>query len=209
MELIWQISLFALLGYFLGSLSFAKWIAAMHGVNIFEVGSGNPGATNVKRALGAKVGNTVFLLDFLKGFAAAGLPWFIMSGEHNEMLAIVGLVFAVIGHSFSIFLKFRGGKGVATTMGGLLAIMPVVVIIGILVWLLVFYSLRYVSLASILFGVSLPISALLLKEPSWFVGFSIFIAVVLVVRHKSNIVRLMQGTENRFVKKPKPQEGNS
>jgi len=205
MELVWQITLFALLGYILGSLSFAKWIAAMHGVNIFEVGSGNPGATNVKRSLGAKAGNMVFLLDFVKGFAAAGIPWFAMSGEHNEMLAIVGLVSAVVGHSFSIFLRFRGGKGVATTMGGLLAIMPLVVVIGIVVWLVFFYSLRFVSLASILFGVSLPMSAWLLKEPQWFFGFSIFIAVVLVVRHKSNIVRLIQGTENRFVKKPKTQ----
>jgi len=205
MELVWQITLFALLGYILGSLSFAKWIAAMHGVNIFEVGSGNPGATNVKRSLGAKAGNMVFLLDFVKGFAAAGIPWFATSGEHNEMLAIVGLVSAVVGHSFSIFLRFRGGKGVATTMGGLLAIMPLVVVIGIVVWLVFFYSLRFVSLASILFGVSLPMSAWLLKEPRWFLGFSIFIAVVLVVRHKSNIVRLIQGTENRFVKKPKTQ----
>ena len=201
MQLIWQIVLACTLGYLLGSISFATLIAKKHGIDIFKEGSGNPGATNVKRVIGKKAGNTVFVLDFLKGFVAALIPLLLGSIENRELLSICALIAAIAGHSFSIFLKFRGGKGVATTMGGFLALAPWVLIIGAVVWLITFYSLRYVSLASMLFGVSLPISSFIMKESQWILGFCTLIACLLIVLHRSNIGRLLNGTENRSIKK--------
>lgn len=201
MHLTWQIVLACTVGYFLGSVSFAALIAKQHGVDIFKEGSGNPGATNVKRVVGKKAGNTVFFLDFLKGMVAALLPLLLVSSEHRELLSICALIGAIAGHSFSIFLKFRGGKGVATTMGGFLALAPWVLLIGAVVWVVVFYSLRYVSLASMLFGLSLPVSSFALGESYWVLGFCVLIACLLIVLHRSNIVRLLNGTENRSVKK--------
>ena len=200
MQLIWQIVLACTLGYFLGSVSFATLIAKQQGVDIFKEGSGNPGATNVKRVIGKKAGNTVFFLDFLKGFLAALVPLLLASAEYRELLSICAVVAAIGGHSFSVFLKFRGGKGVATTMGGFLALAPWVLFIGAVVWLISFYSLRYVSLASMLFGVSLPISSFILGMSQWVFGFCALIACLLIVLHRSNIVRLFNGTENRSVK---------
>ena len=110
----------AIIGYVLGSLPFGYLVARTHGVDIFKVGSGNPGATNVKRSLGAKAGNTVLVLDVLKGAAATAWPLLPMVAAPRPMvLALIGVVMAVVGHSFSIFTKFRGGKGVATAAGGL------------------------------------------------------------------------------------------
>ncbi len=204
MNLFWQLALFCGAGYLLGSLSSATLIARRHGVDIFKEGSRNPGATNVKRVLGKAAGNTVFVLDFLKGTAAALIPLLAASPEYREILGILALLAAILGHSFSIFMRFRGGKGVAVTMGGMMALSPVVVLIGIAVWLIAFFSLRYVSLASILFGLSLPISSYFLGESNWVFGFCLLIAALIVVRHKSNIVRLKKGTENRFLKDGPP-----
>lgn len=193
-----SIILVTLIGYLLGSVSFAVLVARSKGVDIFKVGSGNPGATNVKRTLGAKLGNTVFALDALKGFIAAGWPLLVMG---DLRLGIIGLVAAIIGHSYSVFLKFRGGKGVATTMGGLLALMPLVLLVGLLVWLAVFYTSKVVALASILFAVSLPLSAWLLHgagDPRFLLG--LLLGLLIVVRHRSNIARLLQGKENTFKK---------
>jgi acyl phosphate:glycerol-3-phosphate acyltransferase len=198
MQLIWQILLACVVGYLLGSVSFATLIAKKHGIDIFKEGSCNPGATNVKRVLGKKAGNTVFALDFIKGFVAAVLPLLLAPVENRELLAIISIIAAIVGHSFSIFLRFRGGKGVATTMGGFLALVPWVLLIGLIVWLVVYYSLKYVSLASILFGVSLPVSAYFLNESIWVLGFCGLIAGLLVIRHRQNIGRLMRGAENRF-----------
>jgi len=196
-----NIILVSLVGYFIGALSFAVLIAKSKGVDIFKEGSGNPGATNVKRVLGSKCGNLVFALDALKGLVAAGWPRLIFEGDLGLKLAVVGLVAAIIGHSFSVFLKFRGGKGVATTMGGLVAIMPLVLLIGLLVWTICFYSTKVVALASILFGVSLPIAAFLrfdTSDPRFTLG--VVLGVLIVVRHRSNIVRMFAGKENSFKK---------
>jgi len=193
-----SIVLVSVAGYLLGSISFAVLVARSRGVDIFKEGSGNPGATNVKRTLGAKLGNTVFALDALKGFLAAGWPLWVFG---DLRLGVIGLVAAIIGHSFSVFLKFRGGKGVATTMGGLLALMPVVLLVGLLVWLAVFYTSKVVALASILFAVSLPVSAGLLhgpRDPRFLLG--LLLGLLIVLRHRSNIARLLQGKENSFRK---------
>lgn len=194
-----NIILVTLAGYLLGALSFAVIIAKSKGIDIFKEGSGNPGATNVKRVLGSKYGNSVFALDALKGLVAAGWPRLVFEGDLGLKLAVIGLVAAIIGHSFSVFLKFRGGKGVATTMGGLLAIMPIVLVFGLLVWAICFYATKIVALASILFGVSLPIAAFVLfdtSDPRFTLG--LVLGVLIVVRHRSNIVRMFAGKENNF-----------
>ena len=191
-----SILLITIIGYFLGAISFAVIIARSKGVDIFKEGSGNPGATNVKRILGKKWGYTVFALDALKGFTAAGLPLMVYG---DDRLALIGLVAAILGHSFSVFLKFRGGKGVATTIGGLLALMCPVVLIGLVVWLIIFYTKKIVALASIFFAVSLPISAYFIydtEEPRFYL--SAALALFIVMRHRSNIIRMFSSNENKF-----------
>ena len=191
-----SILLIAIIGYLLGAISFAVIIARIKGVDIFKEGSGNPGATNVKRILGRKWGNAVFALDALKGFTAAGLPLLVY---HDDRLAVIGLVAAILGHSFSVFLKFRGGKGVATTIGGLLALMYPALLIGLVVWLIIFYAKKVVALASIFFAISLPMSAYFIygtKDPRFYLG--VVLALFIVVRHRSNIIRMYSGKENKF-----------
>lgn len=161
----------------MGSLPFGYLVAKAKGVNIFEVGSKSPGATNVRRVLGNGPGNLVFVLDAFKGTLAALGPgvWLhhmIMTGKVDAegvfppvnwrwffVPSIIGLSFALLGHSYSIFTKFRGGKGVATTAGGFLVLMPWVLVIAVTVWVLTFKLSRYVSLASILAALALPMAA--------------------------------------------------
>jgi len=136
----------------------------------------------------------------VKGIAAVWLGKGLaveMTLEQAQLIGIVALLGAIVGHSFSVFLKFRGGKGVATTIGGLAALMWPVVLAGLVVWVVVFYATKYVSLASILLGVSLPITALVLQRSVVDIWFCVFLTVLIVVRHLSNIRRLLAGTENR------------
>lgn len=190
-------------GYLLGAIPFAVIIARFCGVNIFKVGSGNPGATNVKRSCGKWAGNICFILDVAKGFLATfwvfHSEFFGIQLSDPQSLCYVGLVSAIIGHSFSVFIKFRGGKGVATSIGGLLAVMWAAILIALIVWLVVFYSTRYVSLASIAMAISMPVAAAFLYGcPGVHVYLSLAIAAVIIYRHRSNISRLIKGTENRF-----------
>jgi len=194
-------------GYLLGSISFAVLVARQHGVDILKAGSGNPGATNVKRVIGKGPGNLVFVLDFLKGLIGAGWP--DLAAQFHLLpinapvlwMGIAGLAGAILGHSFSMFLGFKGGKGVATTIGGLMALMPLVILGGLLVWAVVFYSTRYVSLASIAMGLVLMPIAALLGQPREKIGLCIALAILIIVRHRANLQRLMNGTENKFEKK--------
>ena len=201
----------ALAGYILGSIPFGVLVAKRAGVDIFSVGSGNPGATNVLRSVSKPAGYLVFFMDFLKGLIATTwflFPWVSFSGDST--LGLWGLPGAVLGHTYPIFTRFRGGKGVATTMGGLLGVMPVCLILGLVTWLLIFFSTRYVALASIGFGLSLPVCAIVnawSNENSSSVAGKMILAFVImswiVWRHRSNITRLRAGTENRFQKKSK------
>lgn len=190
----------AVLGYLVGSVSFAVLIARSRGVDIFTVGSGNPGATNVLRTLGKGPGYLCFFLDALKGMAAVQIGYGLATQAHSVgiLLPIVALFAAILGHSFSIFLDFRGGKGVATTIGGLLTLMPLVMVVGLLVWVAIFFSTRYVSLASLGLGASLPLSTLVLPQYRWpHVFLSLIVAALIFVRHRKNIERLRAGTEPR------------
>jgi glycerol-3-phosphate acyltransferase PlsY len=193
-------------GYLLGSLPFGYLIARAKGVNIFEVGSKSSGATNVVRVLGKGPGYLVFFLDVLKGVAAVAIPWeniikSFFTDDQAILLHVAGLVGAIIGHSFSCFIKFRGGKGVATATGGFLVLLPIATLIAGAVWIMAFYASRYVSLASIIASIALPAGAFFLHEPPLLQWFALLIAVLVIVRHRANIVRLLNGTENKFVKK--------
>jgi glycerol-3-phosphate acyltransferase PlsY len=217
--------LIALIGYFLGALPFGYLVAKAHGVDIFKAGSGNPGATNVRRVLGSRAGNMVFALDFLKGSLAAALPLLLafltaryvnlppnlpadevanfqaeaMSAAKIEALfAVLG---AVLGHSFSVFTHFKGGKGVATAAGGLVVLMPIPCLIGIVVWFVTYYTTRYVSLGSLLAAVAVPLAGWLMVFPLPLKLVATLVGLFVIIRHRINIQRLLNGTENRFVKK--------
>jgi glycerol-3-phosphate acyltransferase PlsY len=202
----------AVVGYFLGALPFGYLVARARGINIFEHGSKNPGATNVRRVCGKGPGNLVFALDAVKGAAAAGWPIALALSDidghfcGNSLagalyLAVTGLIAALIGHSFSCFTKFKGGKGVATASGGFLVLMPLPLLVGLGVWLATFYTTRYVSLASMLAAIALPIAAFFFKQPNLLIGLGGVIALFVVLRHRTNIARLLSGTESKFVKK--------
>ena len=200
-----------MVGYLLGSIPFGVLVSKRMGVDIYSVGSGNPGATNVLRSIGKPAGYTVFLLDFLKGVLAT--VWFkfglvAFSGDPN--LALWGLPAAVLGHTYPLFAKFKGGKGVATAMGGLLGVMPGCLLIGLVSWGVIFVTTRYVAVASIGFGLSLPLCSIIGYWNAEDKGghfskviLSLIIMVWIIWRHRSNLQRLKDGTENRFERKTK------
>jgi glycerol-3-phosphate acyltransferase PlsY len=196
-----------LISYLLGAIPFAVLVARMRGVDIFRVGSGNPGATNVKRSVGKWAGNMVFLLDFCKGLLAVTIGKAIVTSMHSgmsvwvlEWLPVLCLCAVIIGHSFSVFIRFKGGKSVAVMMGGLTLLMPWVLAIGVVVWLFIFFSTRIVSLASIVMAVSLPGVAMALRLPNSRIHFLFGILLFVLIRHRSNLVRLWKGIEPRFEK---------
>ncbi len=203
----------ALMGYLLGALPFGYLVARAHGVDIFKAGSGNPGATNVKRVLGSKAGNIVYVFDALKGVVAAGWPlvWCLAlrPSDHlcgndpsaASMLGVAGLVAAVLGHSFSCFTRFKGGKGVATASGGLLVLMPLPGLIAILVWIITFVLSRYVSLASLLATLAVPTAAWSLGLPLTLKLMATGLSGLVVVRHSANVRRLLAGTEHRWTRR--------
>jgi glycerol-3-phosphate acyltransferase PlsY len=194
-------------GYVLGSVPFGLLAARMKGVDIRRHGSGNIGATNVWRVCGWRYGLPVFLLDLLKGVAAVLLAsWAAGRMAANPEWTRIGAGMAcILGHSFPIWLRFKGGKGVATSLGVLAGLMPLVSLAVLLVWAVVFKAGGYVSLASIVAALALPLFAagaqLAGRGYGWpCVGFGAFAAVLVVVRHRSNIGRLMAGTESSFRK---------
>ncbi len=190
----------ALVGYLLGSLPFGYLVARAKSVNIFEVGSKNPGATNVRRVLGNGPGNVVLFLDAAKGAAAVG--WVLwLDGAQLELLQMIGLVASVLGHSFSCFTGFRGGKGVATGAGGFAVLFPWGALIALGVFMACLAVSRFISLSSILAAITLPISAYSLHRSPLLVGVSVVIALFVILRHRANIGRLLAGTENKIGQK--------
>jgi acyl phosphate:glycerol-3-phosphate acyltransferase len=197
-----------LIGYLIGSVPFGYLAGRIAGIDIRKFGSGNIGATNAVRVLGRRYGYPVFALDFLKGAGAVEVSLLISSGFHssqpnNEIYAIVAGISSVIGHSYPVWLRFKGGKGVATSGGVIFSLMPFAALIVGVVWIVVFLVTRYVSVASISAAVALPVSVgaiIYFRQQSAFVllYFSIFLAVLVVVRHRSNLSRLLNGTEPRF-----------
>lgn len=190
--------------YFLGAVPFGLLMGRLKGIDIRQHGSGNIGATNVLRVLGKPMGITTFALDALKGF----LPAFFFPGLFGvyadlEIMSVACGAAAILGHNFPVFLGFKGGKGVATSAGVLVGIAPQAALVGLGVWIFFFFTLRYVSLASILAAAAVAGSGWWLYRDSHVVLPSVLTALGLlaILRHKTNIRRLLDGTENRFERK--------
>lgn len=196
--------------YLLGSIPFGYLAGKFAGIDIRKFGSGNVGATNVVRVLGKKYGYPVFVLDFLKGFGAVRISMLMATGtliEWNspEIFGIAAAMSCVIGHLYPPWLKFKGGKGVATAAGALFALAPIVGVIGVVIWMVMFWVTRYVSLASVTAAVALPVVILVISWRSQnakaIFYFSVCVAAVVIWRHRSNLLRLLRGTEPRFTRK--------
>jgi len=192
--------------FLLGSIPTGYLVARAKGIDIRRHGSGNIGATNVLRTLGKPLGIFVFVIDALKGFAAVWLTPFLVAPPTPEWLPVVAAVAAIVGHNYTPWLGFRGGKGIATSAGVLLALMPWAVLAIAVVWFAVFSATRYVSLASISAAAALPVAVALL----WHFGaggnlplliFALLISALAIWRHRSNIQRLRDGTEPRIERK--------
>ena len=164
-------------------------------IDLRKYGSHNIGATNAWRTLGKVPGIIVFLADSLKGQAGVLLG---LSLVGTPLAAVIGGLLAIIGHSFSIFLRFRGGKGVATSLGVLTMLMGNVTLIVFALWFTIVYMTRYVSLGSVVAGVLTPILAALFVYPMEYIVFTVIAALLVIVRHRENIKRLMNGTENKI-----------
>ena len=197
--------------YLFGSIPFGYLAGRLVGIDIRQAGSGNVGATNVVRVLGKGYGYPVFALDFLKGFGAVKISMLMAPGrppEWNspEIFGILAAMSSVLGHLYPPWLKFKGGKGVATSAGALFALTPVATLVGVAIWIIVFWLTRYVSLASMIAAGVLPIVILVVSSQDQnkrrpLVYSSACVATVVVWRHRSNLSRLMRGTEPRFTRK--------
>ncbi len=191
--------IYVLFTYLLASIPFGYVIGKLFGKDITKEGSGNIGATNVTRTIGKKAGIIVLILDMLKGFLPVFYGIKLFSPDYR-FIGIIAIT-AVLGHCFSLFMKFKGGKGVATGIGVLLAVSPKVAFIVILIWLGTFLVSGYVSLASIL-AASLSWVIYVFLEGNIYITFAILIAsFTIVFKHSSNIERLLNGTESRFLHK--------
>jgi len=202
--------LIVIVSYLIGSIPSGYLVANSQGIDIRQHGSKNIGATNVLRVMGKKWGYLVFFCDGFKGFLVVRLGIFLgtLGGIESSIAGVVAAIACILGHNYTFWLGFKGGKGIATSGGVVLALFPwFIVLIVALVWVVIFYLSRYVSLASICAAISLPMSLVLMSP--WIGGsnfwvlilFSILAAGLAVWRHRTNITRLLSGTESRFGKK--------
>lgn len=201
--------LIVVLSYLIGSIPWGYLFARAKGIDIRQQGSGNIGAANALRVMGKKWGYLVFLCDFFKGFLSVKLgsliaAYFLVDPVLGSVIAGIA---CVLGHDYTIWLGFKGGKGIATLAGAVLSLLPPLVFVSFgVVWVAVFLIGRYTSLASISAAVALPIAVSLIVTKSEtdfpaLVGFSVLMGALAIWRHRSNIVRLLNGTENRFRRK--------
>jgi glycerol-3-phosphate acyltransferase PlsY len=215
--MILQLSLLILSAYVVGATPFGFLMGKAKGLDIRDHGSGNIGATNVLRIIGKKEGILVFVLDVLKGLVPVlvgrRVAMSILDGgaEVEQSLSVVCVMVAlaaILGHNHTFWLGFKGGKGVATSAGALVALMPWEILVSAVVWLVAFFMKRYVSLASICAAVSIPVAVLVhgalrgAQEVPLLV-LSFVVAGLGIWRHRANIRRLLAGTESRMVKKVK------
>jgi glycerol-3-phosphate acyltransferase PlsY len=204
------IFILCIVGAFLcGSVPFGYFAGKLRGIDIRQHGSGNIGATNVIRVCGKNIGIPVFILDMIKGLAPTLAPRWLMSGPeiHDDWISVTAVIAgfaAILGHMFTPWLGFKGGKGVATAAGVLLGIAPVAMLVALAAWLLFFFTTKYVSLASIAAAIAVP-STIAVQMLGWgyvqwdwvLLGFGVLLAVLVIVRHRANIARLLAGTENK------------
>jgi glycerol-3-phosphate acyltransferase PlsY len=197
----------ALGAYLLGSIPTGFLVAKAKGIDIRSVGSGNIGATNAMRVLGKPAGIFVLLVDAAKGFVACFLAFlfcafcFGKDGDFEYFTVIAG-IFAVLGHNYTCWLKFKGGKGIATTAGVYLALAPWPLLIALVVFFLAAALTRYMSVGSIAGAIALPAAVWISQPHNYFLGVvTTALGALAIYKHKSNIQRLMAGTENRLGKK--------
>lgn len=184
------------LGHLCGSIPSGLWIVqALHGIDIRNYGSKNIGTTNVFRTVGPKTAVMVLLADAFKGILAV---WLVSAYFHNSVLDVVTALGALLGHNYSVFLGFKGGKGVATALGLLVFLMPKAAPCSFGVWLVLVLATRYVSLGSIVAAIVTPFLAWYMEYPLAYVIFSAIAAFFVVLRHKENIQRLLSGTESKI-----------
>lgn len=188
--------------YLLGSIPFALLVSLPQGVDPRKEGSKNPGATNVARLLGKKWGIITFLGDSLKGIFALFIAYlFLEKIPYPKELVLAGTAFfAVLGHLFSIFLKFKGGKGVATTVGVFLVLAPKAMLISLIIFFIAVFISNYVSVGSLLATALLPLNIFLINYPSEYSICSFFLAILIWIKHKDNIKRLLKGEEKTWRK---------
>ena len=223
MDFPYKIFIISLLAaYLIGSFPFGFWIAKLKGIDIRNHGSGNIGATNVFRNLGAKFGILVLILDMAKGFIPVLLgsiiilkeiPTETLNRESIEGIIYVSLaIVTIIGHNYTLWLGFKGGKGIATSAGSIIPFLPEVLIGSVIIWIAVFFTSRYVALASIAAALSLPILTYCLDHNYLFPDinssnpvllFGIIAGLMAIWRHKSNIRRIISGEEEKFKKRIK------
>lgn len=188
------LSVLIILSFIAGSIPFGVVIASFRGVNLKKVGSGNIGATNVLRTMGKGPAILVLFGDLLKGAAAVAAGRYFLS---DASLAGIPGIAAILGHTFSVFLRFKGGKGVATSIGVLLVYAPLVALVTVFLWLTVIFTTRYSSLAALVSFCLLPITVTLLDYSREHLIIAVIITTLLIVKHLDNIERLIAGTEPR------------
>ena len=197
------------ISYLIGSIPTAYIFGrVLKGIDIRKFGSGNVGATNAFRILGKGPGIAVLLLDILKGFLVVVFLSNFLAAKifciSDETLCIILALSCILGHNWTLFLRFKGGKGMATTLGVLLGLsmkiagLKAILGLVILTWLIIFMITRIVSLASIIAGIVLPIYMLLFKQPRTLVFLAGAFSALIILRHKSNLKRLLQGKEPRI-----------
>jgi acyl phosphate:glycerol-3-phosphate acyltransferase len=199
----------ALGAYLIGSFPSGYIVGRLQGVDLRKEGSGNIGATNALRVLGKKWGYLVFAADIFKGWLSVALAYALaqrFAPDQTTVAGILAAVFVVLGHNFPVWLGFKGGKGIATSAGIMIALFPIwVFLCALVVWVGLFYSTRYVSVASICAAISLSISSAVLAlfgKCDWLlVGVALLMTCLAAWRHKPNIQRLISGTEKKFEKR--------
>ncbi|MEW6607784.1 MAG: glycerol-3-phosphate 1-O-acyltransferase PlsY [bacterium] len=191
-----EIILVIIFSYLIGAIPTAYIIGRIFGkVDIRTVGSGNVGASNVYRIVGKTAGISVLIIDILKGFLPVCLVNLLAFATIYQIMAGLG---AIIGHIWTVFLKFKGGKGVATGLGVFLGLTPIPVLIALLVFLLVVAISRYISIGSIIAAIFIPVLLLFFKEEPEIIIFALVVSLLIVIRHIPNIKRLITGQEHKF-----------
>lgn len=203
--------LFGSIAYLLGSIPTAVWIGkTWYNIDVREHGSKNAGATNTFRVLGKKPGITVLVIDIIKGFLAVSIPvifnlsgyfsYGLITNDEIIYLQILGAFAAVIGHVFPIFANFKGGKGVATSLGVIIGIHPPAALLCVLLFLIIFISFQFVSLGAICASIAFPLTIIFVFEVKnvWLIVFSIILGSVVILAHRKNIGRLMKGEESKM-----------
>jgi len=189
-----------IIAYLLGSISsstiVSRWFAK---IDIRDHGSGNAGATNTLRVLGVRWGLMVLIIDILKGMLAVVIAWRL--GHYNEWYTYLSGIAVIAGHNWPLYFGFRGGKGVATTIGVLLLVMPASTLLSGVLAILVILGTRYVSLGSLVLTVFVPVFGAFMRLPPGAIWFAVAVAILSIWRHQKNIVRLIHGQEHQLLRK--------